>query len=258
MAATLILEGRPELVVRMALLLYLSESEKEKKKLEEKYGCGTDEIEEHIDTAKDVLAQLGWKPKQKGSAEVVRDDPAQSDMFKGTREELPPPLTFTVICKCNKEHYGVQAPADFVCEACGRQVKVETNGELMKIDFGEVPNEWLAQPKTITVSCQCSEQIHNVAVPSEFDCPACGWFIKVEAVDIGDARVFINPKKPQPKAWSTEPVRPFCGECNAVFSTKRENGLAVCPGCETRYEIFLDDAGELLRAVPKPLPETGG
>ena len=68
---TLHLSGTSELVVRMALLLYLSECEKEKKKLEEKFGVATDEIEETIAQTKDVLQQLGWKPKEKGTAEVV-------------------------------------------------------------------------------------------------------------------------------------------------------------------------------------------
>ena len=204
MAATLILEGRPELVVRMALLLYLSESEKEKKKLEEKFGCGSEEIEDHIDTTKDVLQQLGWKPKAKGSAEVVRpEDIGQTDIFDGPSASTP-------------------------------------------------------KARTITVKCNCGAEIHNWRVPGNGKCPTCGASIEVFAVGEDDAKVMITPPAAK-KEWSTEPVKVPCVKCApAVFSAERKNGIAICPGCDSRYEIFLDGDGELLRAVPRPLPETGG
>jgi hypothetical protein len=134
---TLIVEGRAELVVRMALLLYLAETEKEKKKLSEKFGVATDEIEETIDTTKDVLQQLGWKPAGKGTAEVVRpEDIGQTDMFSGPRAgaELPPAEVFTVRCKCGTHVSGCRAPSTTQCPTCYATIALDMKGENLIVD----------------------------------------------------------------------------------------------------------------------------
>lgn len=71
--AVLNLSGRSELAVRMALIAYQAELTKVKKK-EEDNGVDTTSTEELLAEAKDILSQLGWKPKEKGGAEVVRDE----------------------------------------------------------------------------------------------------------------------------------------------------------------------------------------
>lgn len=81
---TLHLEGSAETIVRNGLLLYREAIKKAKKK-DEELGLEVDGHDESDGIAKDILTQLGWKPKaEKGRVEVTGgDDPAQLDLTAG-------------------------------------------------------------------------------------------------------------------------------------------------------------------------------
>ncbi len=146
--ATLVLKGRSELAVRMALIAYQDELGKIKKK-EEAAGVDTTHTEELMAETKDILQRLGWKPKEKGGAEVVRqdgptlfDEPADDaedsgDLLAGPPANPPGPKVFDVVCpslSCREKFQARGTTA--TCPKCAEvyEILADEDGEVVRLN----------------------------------------------------------------------------------------------------------------------------
>ena len=108
-----------------------------------------------------------------------------------------------------------------------------------------------------TITCKCNKKYYGVQSPTSFECDQCHRIIEI-AGDGDDLVVTFYASRAE-KGMEHRTVEGRMHELRgSVFEAKRENGVAACSACSMRYELFLDPDGELIRAVPRPLPETGG
>jgi hypothetical protein len=146
--ATLVLKGRSELAVRMALIAYQDELGKIKKK-EEAAGVDATNTDELMAETKDILQQLGWKPKEKGGAEVVRqdgptlfdkpegdDEKDSGDLLDGPPANPPGPKVFEVQCpslSCREKFQARGTTA--TCPKCAEvyEILADEDGEIVRL-----------------------------------------------------------------------------------------------------------------------------
>lgn len=232
--ATLDVTGLREQAVKQGLLLLRDELKRSQKKDEEKFGLHSDGKDLLEQAAMDVLEQLGWRPKDKGKAEVIRD-PRQGDLPLGTSSRA------RVKCMACARAFSVPAgEALRACPDCGtvHKVKSDENGAVFQ-------RKLMIPPPDDILQLMIREQSDDLAPLSHDETSRlAAWRSKnpdhvkdPSLVEKGDR--LADPNVPGSGNEFRIDCRSIAGTDCDGFDTTDTPGTAVCPSCGQKYSILL-------------------